>query len=66
MEDLLIVFVNRVYVFTKIDVTEKGRLHSNIESKSLNNTYLNIIEIFNKLFKKLNIIKSRNLITTLT
>ena len=25
------------------------RLDSNIESKSLNNTYLNIIEIFNKL-----------------
>ena len=27
------------------------RLDSNIESKSLNNTYLNIIKIFNKLFK---------------
>ena len=30
----------------------KWRLDSNIESKSLNNTYLNIIEIFKKLFKK--------------
>ena len=28
---------------------EKMRLDSNIESKSSNNTYLNIIEIFNKL-----------------
>ena len=28
------------------------RLDSNIKSKSLNNTYLNIIKIFNKLFKK--------------
>ena len=28
------------------------RLDGNIESKSLNNTYLNIIEIFKKLFKK--------------
>ena len=42
------------------------RLDSNIELKSLNNTYLNIMEIFNKLFKKLNIIESRNLIITST
>ena len=28
-------------------------LDSNIEWKSANNTYLNIIEIFNKLFKKI-------------
>ena len=42
------------------------RLDSNIESKSLNNTYLNIIEIFNKLFKKLNIIESQNLVVTST
>ena len=42
------------------------RLDSNIQSKSSNNTYLNIIKIFNKLFKKLNIIKSRNFIITLT
>ena len=28
------------------------RLDSNIESKSRNNTYLNFIKIFNKLFKK--------------
>ena len=28
------------------------RLDSNIESKSSNNTYLNVIEIFNKLSKK--------------
>ena len=43
-----------------------SRLDSNIESKSLNNTYLNIIEIFNKLLKKLNIIESQNLVVTLT
>ena len=42
------------------------RLGGNIESKSSNNTYLNIIEIFNKLFKKLNIIESQNLVVTLT
>ena len=60
--------------------TEKQRKHSkvgeisvqqtkylaNIESKSLNNTYLHIIEIFNKLFKKINIIESQNLVVTLT
>ena len=38
------------------------RLDSNIESKSSNNTYLNIIKIFKKLFKKINIIESQNLI----
>ena len=38
------------------------RLDSNIESKSSNNTYLNIIKIFKKLLKKINIIKSQNLI----
>ena len=32
--------------------TIQMRLDSNIESKSSNNTYFNIIEIFNKLFKK--------------
>ena len=42
----------------------KERLDSNIESKSSNNTYLNIIEIFKKLFKKINIIQSQNLIIT--
>ena len=42
------------------------RLDSNIESKSSNNTYLNIIKIFNKLFKKLNIIELRNLVVTST
>ena len=31
---------------------EIWRLDSNIESKSLNNTCLNIIKIFNKLLKK--------------
>ena len=40
------------------------RLDSNIKSKSSNNTYLKIIEIFNDLFNKLNIIESQNLITT--
>ena len=42
------------------------RLDSNIESKSSNYTYLNIIEIFNKLYKKLNIIEIQNLIVTST
>ena len=42
------------------------RLDSNIESKSSNNTYLNIIEIFNKLFEKLNIIELQNLVATST
>ena len=42
------------------------RLDSNIESKSSNNTYFNIMEIFNKLFKKFNIIESRNLVVTST
>ena len=32
----------------------------------LNNTYLNIVEIFNKLFKIMNNIKIQNLIVTLT
>ena len=32
------------------------RLDRNIKSKSSNNTYLNIIAMFNKLFKKMNII----------
>ena len=41
------------------------RLDSNIKSKSLNNTYLNIIEIFNKLFKNMNIINMQNLVVTL-
>ena len=45
---------------------KRTRLDSNIESKSSNNTYLNIIEIFNKLFKKLNFIKSWNLVVTST
>ena len=44
----------------------KWRLDSNIESKSSNNTYLNIIEIFNKVLKKINIIKLRNLVVTST
>ena len=42
------------------------RLDGNIESKPSNNTYLNIIEIFNELFKKINIIESRNLVVTST
>ena len=32
--------------------------------KNYNNTYLNVIEIFNKLFIKINIIKMRNLAVT--
>ena len=35
------------------------RLNSNIESKSSNSTYLNIIKISNKLFKKMNMLKNR-------
>ena len=42
------------------------RLDGNMESKSSKNTYLNIIDIFNKLFKKLNIIESQNLVVTST
>ena len=42
------------------------RVDSNIKSKSLNDSYLDIIKIFNKLFKKLNIIELQNLITTST
>ena len=38
------------------------RLVSNIESKSSNNNYLNIIETFNKLLEKLNIIELQNLV----
>ena len=43
-----------VIQFTKqaIIVTTYSRLNSNIETKSSNHTYLNIIKIFNKLFKK--------------
>ena len=44
----------------------KMSLDSNIESKSSNNTYLNIVKIFNKLFKKMNIIKMQNLVVTST
>ena len=40
-------------------------LDSNIKSKSLYKTYLNIIKIFNKFFKYLNI-ESRNLEVTST
>ena len=50
------------YIF----VSKYLRFCSNIEWTSSNNTYLNIIEILNKLFKKLNIIESRNLIRTST
>ena len=44
--------------------THNWRLESNIYWKSLNITYLDIIEIFNKLFKKLNIIELCNFIAT--
>ena len=53
-------------IYDSIHFRELSRLDSNIKSKSSNNTYLNIIEIFNKLSKKLNIIESRNLIITST
>ena len=43
-----------------------GTEATNIESKSSNNTYWNIIKIFNKLFKKMNIIKMQNLVATST
>ena len=42
------------------------RLDSNIKQKSPNNTYLNNIKIFIKLFKTLKIIESLILIRTLT
>ena len=44
------------------DIQKNVRLDIKIESKSSNNTYLNIIKIFKKLFKKINIIESQNLI----
>ena len=34
------------------NIAKIKRLDCNMESKSSNNTYLNIIKIFNKLFKK--------------
>ena len=43
-----------------------SRLDSNIESKSSNYTYLNIIQIFKKIYKKLNIVEIQNLIVTPT
>ena len=42
------------------------RLDSNINSVTLNKTYINIVEIFNKLFKKTNNIKIENLIVSPT
>ena len=41
---------------------KKKRLDSKIESKSSNNIYLNIAEIFNKLYLQINIIESQNLV----
>ena len=55
----------RYIIIVKI-VVDNQRQDSNIKSKSLHNTYLNIIEIFIKLFKKLNIIESQNLVVTST
>ena len=37
--------------FLEFMLTLQSRLYSNIESKSLNKTFLNIIETLNKLFK---------------
>ena len=45
---------------------EKWGLDSNNKSKSLNNTYLNIIKIFIKLFKKMNTTEMQNLVVTST
>ena len=42
------------------------RLVIYINSVTLNKTYLNIVEIFYKLFRKINNIKIKNLIVTLT
>ena len=42
------------------------KLDSNIEWAMSNKTYLNIVEIFNKLLKKMNIREMQNLIVTLT
>ena len=58
-EDVMVLLV-------QLSTVVELRLDSNIESKSWNSTYLNIIEIFNKLLKKLNIIELRNLIITST
>ena len=73
---LYLLYILALFILSKffLDVVESKyitylnieRLDSNIESKSSNNTYLNIIETFKKLFKKINIIESQNLITTLT
>ena len=41
--------------------TLNTRLDGNIKSKSSNNNYLNIVKIFNKLFKIMNMIKMQNL-----
>ena len=41
-------------------------LDSNIKWVTSNNTYLNIIKIFNKLFEKINTIKMGNLVVTST
>ena len=51
---------------SNLRLTVYTRLDSNIKLKSSNNAYLNVIEIFNKLFKKINIIESRNLVVTST
>ena len=50
-------------IYDSIHFRELSRLDSNIKSKSSNKTYLNIIEKFNKLFKKINI-ESPNLVVT--
>ena len=52
--------------YLKLHYTVMRRLDRNIKLKSSNNTYLNIIEIFKKLFKKINIIESQNLLVTST
>ena len=47
-------------------MVNESRLDSIADSKSSNKTYLNIVEIFNKLFKKMNIIEIKTLVATPT
>ena len=54
--------------YTSLVIEEKWvkllRLDINFESIMSNITHINIVKIFNKLFKKMNIIKIQNLIVT--
>ena len=64
MEDLNFANFCKIWL-SPIKTMKAFRLDSNIESKSTNNTYLNFIEIFYKIFKKMNIIEMQTLVGTL-